>query len=620
MAGYRSRIEKLEEEIAQLPAGYISRKMIYGKVKQYYQWTEDGRKRSKYLNDAAAEDMRGKIERRRELQKELKELKERRDSEEHRIARKPLSSTAGRLRRQGYVAEEEVLYHTYKTDVLVGDALWRFVELAHGLKRRECFRKLEAYLRNDPTGKVFILYGLRRTGKTTLIRQAIEAMPSEDFSHTAFIQLRPGNNLGDVNQDLRWLADHGYQSVFLDEVTLAEDFIEGAALFSDIYAMSGMKIVLSGTDSLGFRFSESDELYDRCILLHTTWIPYREFERVLGIVGIDEYIRYGGTMSLGGEHYNEVSTFVSRESADEYVDNAIAGNIQHSLRYYQYGGHFRHLAELYDSNELTSAINRVVEDINHRFTIRVLTDDFVSHDLGISATNLRKNRNKTIDILDRIDKAAFTEGLRKMLEIRNKTEQSVRIDEAHRSEIKEYLDLLDLTVDIPTEQIPPINSREYRTVIAQPGLRYAQAEAFVRQLLSDEEFASLSAVDRAMVLERILNEIRGRMTEEIVLLETKMAFPKRQVFRLQFTIGEYDMVVVDPETISCELYEIKHSRERDPKQYIHLTDPEKLAATEFRYGTITKKCVIYRGEDGQEGDIRYCNVENYLKQLGGTDV
>ena len=615
MAKYRSRMEKLEEEIALLPTGYISRKTIYGKVKQYYQWTEDGRKKSRYLNDAAAEEMRVKIERRRELQKEWKELKKLQDADEWQAARKRLPEGAGRGRRSLDVAEDEVRYHTYKTDVLVGIALRRFVEPAQGLKKRDCYHKLEAYLHEDSFGRVFILYGLRRTGKTTLIRQAIGSMTMEDFSRTAFIQLHPGNNLGDVNQDLRWLEDHGYRYVFLDEVTLAEDFIEGAALFSDIYAASGVKVVLSGTDSLGFRFSESDELYDRCILLHTTWIPYREFERVLGISGIDEYIRYGGTMSLGGEHYNESSTFVSQESADEYVDSAIAGNIQHSLRYYQYGGHFRHLAELYDRNELTSAINRVVEDINHRFTIRVLTDDFVSHDLGISAANLRKDRKKPIDTLDRIDKKAFTEGLRKMLEIRNKPEQSVRIDEAHRIEIKEYLDLLDLTVDIPTEQIPPTNDRTYRTVIAQPGLRFAQAEAFVRQILRDEVFAGISAVDRAVILERILNEIRGRMTEEIVLLETKMAFPKRRVFRLQFTMGEYDMVVVDPDTVTCEIYEVKHSRERDPGQCVHLTDPEKLAATEFRYGTITKRCVIYRGENGQDGDILYRNVEDYLKSL-----
>ena len=104
--------------------------------------------------------------------------------------------------------------------------------------------------------------------------------------------------------DLKQLAKQGYKYIFIDEVTLMEDFIEGAALFSDIYASSGMKIVLSGTDSLGFIFSEDRELYDRCFMIHTTFVPYREFANVLGINGIDEYIRYGGTMSLGGIDYN----------------------------------------------------------------------------------------------------------------------------------------------------------------------------------------------------------------------------------------------------------------------------------------------------------------------------
>ena len=75
----------------------------------------------------------------------------------------------------------------------------------------------------------------------------------------------------------------------------------------------------------------------------------------------------------------------SAKSADEYVDSAIAHNIQHSLRLYQYGGHFRALQELYEAGELTSAINRVVEDVNHRFTVDVLTRTFRSHDLGVSA-------------------------------------------------------------------------------------------------------------------------------------------------------------------------------------------------------------------------------------------
>ena len=154
-------------------------------------------------------------------------------------------------------------------------------------------------------------------------------------------------------------------------------------------------------------------------MLHTTYIPYGEFERVLGITGIDEYIRYGGTMSLGGTHYNAESTFKTKKSTDEYIDSAIARNIQHSLKYYQYGSHFRALAELYDKNELTSVINRVVEDINHRFTIDVLTADFKSHDLGISRKNHRKDRDNPTDVLDNIDIDTFTTGMKIALDILN---------------------------------------------------------------------------------------------------------------------------------------------------------------------------------------------------------
>ena len=593
----RDQIEALEMEIAALPVGYISRKTINGKVKLYHQWTENGKKKSKYLDDQTAEQLQSLIDKRRELQQQLKTAK----------VLLPKSTPARKTPKA---------VHEFKTTVSIGNALERFVKPVAEYRRRDGYQNLEQYLYQDSFGKVFILYGLRRTGKTTLIRQAIAAMKPEDFDRAAFIQVRPGDNLGDVNFDLRWLEENRYQYVFLDEVTFAQDFIEGAALLSDIYAASGMKIVLSGTDSLGFLFSESEALYDRCVMLHTTLIPYREYERVLGIQGIDQYIRYGGTMVLGGKHYNDKKTFESAESADEYVDSAIARNIQHSLEYYQHGDHFRHLIELYDKGELTSAINRVVEDINHRFTVDVLTHDFLSNDLGISASNLRRDRNRPNNILDRIDQKAFTEGLRHALEILNKPEQTVEITEIHRLEIKEYLDLLDLTTDIPTEFIPVKNERLFRTAVSQPGLRYAQAEAFIRQLLLDEQFQSISAADRGWAAERILDEIKGRMMEDIVLLETKMSKPGKQVFRLQFPIGEYDMVVVDPKTIECEIYEIKHSAERVPAQYRFLEDTEKLASVKFRYGRVKKKAVIYRGQNTiLNNGIEYLNVEDYLKSL-----
>ena len=75
------------------------------------------------------------------------------------------------------------------------------------------------------------------------------------------------------------------------------------------------------------------------------------------------------------------------------------------------------------------------------------------------------------------------------------------------------------------------------------------------------------------------------------------------------------MVIHDPEAVTCEVFEIKHSKEAVPLQYRHLIDEQKCKATEFRYGEILRKCVIYRGVTTNDGIMEYVNVEEYLKNL-----
>ena len=104
--------------------------------------------------------------------------------------------------------------------------------------------------------------------------------------------------------------------------------------------------------------------------------------------------------------------------------------------------------------------------------------------------------------------------------------------------------------------------------------------------------------------------------EDIVLLETKLANPGKQVFVLQFPVGEFDMVSFDPAAASCEIFEIKHSTEAVPAQYRHLVDPKKCAETEHRFGPITAKTVLYRGESQIVDGVKYENVEVYLRKLG----
>lgn len=107
----------------------------------------------------------------------------------------------------------------------------------------------------------------------------------------------------------------------------------------------------------------------------------------------------------------------------------------------------------------------------------------------------------------------------------------------------------------------------------------------------------------------------NRVVEDIVLLETKLANPGKEVFVLQFPVGEFDMVVFDLVAASCGIFEIKHSTQILPAQYRHLADTQKCADTEHRYGPITAKTVLYRGDNQMVDHIRYMNVEEYLKSL-----
>ena len=587
-----TRIRYMKNWISQLPQGNITFKTINGKRYPYYQWTENGKQRNRIVKADEFEELSQKIEQRKVLEKKLRESSE--------------TETVPEIMNETY----------FFSSVIVGDELLKTVNPTKKLKKRECYSALLDYVYGDSFDKVFILYGLRRTGKTTLIRQLIADMPEEMFSKTAFIQMNSSIDLAKINLDLKLLSEQGYQYIFIDEVTLMDDFIDSAALFSDVYAARGMKVVLSGTDSLGFVFSEDRELYDRCVMVHTTFISYREFSEVLGIEGIDNYIRYAGTMTLSGNRYNvSNATFAAKKTTDEYIDTAIAQNIQHSLKNYNQGDHFRHLFELYEAHELTSVINRIVERENKRFTINTLTQTFKSGDFGETKKNLLKDSKNPSDILYLVDEKQIIEWFRKELDILNKPEMSVTISDIHVKEIREYLDLLDLTLDIDVIDITDLNKKETHTVITQAGLRYAQATALIESLIRDAVFASFPLTERKQAKERLLSTIQGKMMEDIILLETKIAHPQCEVFKLKFAVGEFDMVVFDPETASCKIYEIKHSTEIHPKQTQHLTDEKKCADTEFRYGTIEGKYVIYRGKNEVVGDINYLNVEKYLCAL-----
>lgn len=76
----------------------------------------------------------------------------------------------------------------YRTNVVTGDALSAMVNAVRDFDKRDCFDSLMKYLKSQCGSRICILYGLRRTGKTTMLQQAILELP---LSECAYLKAKP---------------------------------------------------------------------------------------------------------------------------------------------------------------------------------------------------------------------------------------------------------------------------------------------------------------------------------------------------------------------------------------------------------------------------------------------
>ena len=504
----------------------------------------------------------------------------------------------------------------FHTNVVTGTGLRALANSVAKYGKRDCFSILQKFVTGSYDGKICILYGLRRTGKTTLLFQMLSELPIEK---TAYIKVQTTDDMSRLTKDLKVLFELGYRYVFIDEITLLNDFIDTAAVLSDVFSMMGMKIVVSGTDSLGFAMANRDELYDRSVTIHTSFIPFREYARLLNIRSVDSYIEYGGTLKMENMSFDDPDAafdevaFRDDESTRKYIDSAISRNIQHTLKNDHYGEYFNQLRELYEKGELTNVINRIVQHMNHRFVLRVVEDEFKSHDFGSAKELLLHDLPaERATVLYDVNEKQILERLKAIIEVKEKSETTVPITQEHIDKVKKYLLMLDLIVNCP-ERYESGKQAEH-IVFSQSGMRYAIAKALVYSLMQDAYFASIPEADKAYITGKILDDVKGRMLEDIVLLEVCKAAPSTmEAFKFKFDAGgEFDMVIYDKTSQNCRIYEIKHSAKVNEKQTIHLRDAEKCQIVENRFGPISGKFVLYRGKDTFAEGVQYLNVENFL--------
>jgi predicted AAA+ superfamily ATPase len=479
--------------------------------------------------------------------------------------------------------------------ILYGDALDKFlkVKLKNIDKKRFCYSELEGYIMGNDYNRICCLYGLRRTGKSTMMYQAMEDLMAQGEQ---CLLVNCGD--GDTTQDLRRVLKNSenYKYVFVDEATKMTNFINTSSIFADIYAGMGIHIVMSGTDSLGFNFAKADELYDRMIMIHTSHISFKEYNYILG-KNLMEYLRYGGTLTDGEVFYNS-------DNLREYTNTAIADNITHSLKYLNQGRNYGELGRLLDNRELKSGINKVIEIHNRKIALGIFNGVFYSHDLGSANDLLIKRGLEPIEADEN-----FMAELRFYLDI--KEEHSIQLNQDEIDEITEYLLALDVLYKVP--------GKDTEYIFTQPGMRYCQLEAIKTALMNSDMFNKYDEVVQNAIIKVVDSDIKGKMMEDVIFFELlKETDPKYKISKYRKNKDNYevDVVFADLDNEKMVLAEVKLSDKRHSTQLKNLENEDFIADIKRKYGCrIRQKVCLYMGESGynEKHDVIYLNAEEFLK-------
>ncbi len=463
------------------------------------------------------------------------------------------------------------------------------------LKERFCVKDVRDFL-NESTVKICGLYGLRRTGKSTIMYQLIKEL---GVKNCTFINCDNRDYYTDIEKEI---SNSNTKYIFIDEITKAEDFINLSSSLSDMFP--NKKIIIAGTDSASILFAKMNELYDRIKLIHTTYISFKEYNYLLG-KDIEEYIKYGGTLSDGKTIYND-------DDLDEYTNTSILLNITHSIKNSKGETPYTRLYNLFLNGSLDAAINKTLERRATDFILNVMRSTFEkSHQFGSAKQLVLKHKSpksipdEDIDVINNFDTKDICKYISEHINMGNSSD----IEEKDIELISTLLKKLDVLTVIPGEEI----------IFTQPGMQYAFAERLTEAVIGSPDYRKLYPETQSLMRLKIDQDSIGHILENVVKCDIiKSLSDDYEIGKAEYNgIGEFDLYVLNKNTRKAIVYEIKRSNTRAPRQIQYLQnasfceDFEKLNDC-----NIIEKICLYQGEDFKcEDGIEYYNISNYLINL-----
>ena len=588
--------ETIKRRIEELPKGSLVVKTRNGRDYLYLKYREGTKTVTDYIGVYSAEtyaDYLGKIEERRKLERELRAIR---------------NGGNGMQKTAGSEQARFLLNVTLSEDM--------DYSAVNKLQKRDCYKEIERYLSGPCNGTVCAVAGLKQTGKTTLMKQAMADMARNGI-RSAYV-IPPGrlNGFEDLIKDLKTLREMGVKTVFVDEITWLNDTLDNVIALSKSFAPD-MKIVFSGTDSLEMNIISQGEIYRELEMIDTTVVSFQEFVKLTEYETMDDYIRYGGTLM----DKKARSAFSDPVTALRYMDSAIIDNVIHFLRKDE-------MISKQDEAEVKNALYRVIDDELHRFS-HIDTETFEQRfkrepGRGDVSSGFMVAKRDDFDIaeVNAVLDAAF--GYQKHNE--------AYLNSKWLGKAEEYLvEAGILQREIGTRVEANNTFTEWGKsgdstlphYIVMPGLRYQLTVQKVKTVLQTDQYKNLPDNTKEAMLKFIEAHMLGQQMEEIAAVHIYNHYcdeyngvSVRKLYTGAAHNAEADIAVIynseTDEKPTVDLFEVKHNYAMNSKMANHILSSSFLALLGNHYN-VRNKVILYNGDNvNAVNGAKYRNINDFL--------
>lgn len=371
-------------------------------------------------------------------------------------------------------------------NVYTGSSLRTYIRssIDKSWKCRDIVDSIVNYFDNPYKGMMFGLTGLRGTGKTVSLLQALVKM--NKLSESMYVTLSTDSDI-DCTGLCSYLEPQlaGIKYLVIDAATRIKNLIKnGDTLFEELKRF-GIAVVLSGTDTLALAISSGDGLFHRIVEHNITFISLAEYERILCNESdktrvVVSYIKSGGLMAP--DNVKDFDTF------KVYVNTAIVDNILNTVSKNKGISDFNLVSKMPDT-KLRSIVFGILYSIGYKaWRIDKALEEISDFD-GESAVcegvggsvRFKNNFSRVINALSLsslINKAEIVKMVCRTLGV----SEVVTVAQSELNEVLDYLEKLGIIVGL--ENIAP-SSHEVQYFVVNPSV-YNQVYSEVIKAVDNE--------------------------------------------------------------------------------------------------------------------------------------